>query len=388
MIMFSPSSELRAALEVTDHALAASCAEFLSDLYERSVSDQPPPRGRWIPISTKAAKSVYGDRTWRRVRETLTELGILETNHSYKVGRRPKTYRIAKAYIDKFEAISTDQWLGSARAPKSILSPSIDPTTASPQVAWIMESYNCVSISGRVEDLLDQLSDESPIERHRAAIMLQRVASGTGRFSRPECGRLFYPITGLRKAFRRALLIDGKPTCEIDVAGSQPLLHATLYSEQCEERARYVELAGSPSFYETVAGWVGFRGDRSGFKKLVFSNLFYGHIRQSAKRNLFAKFREQFPKLAAKIELMKRDNLRDLPLLMQQTEAKIVIDYACDKLRRQNVKVLTVHDSIIVAVTDRPLAERALRESWQEVVQLTPSIRTTFSDPNVPSVAA
>jgi hypothetical protein len=47
-----------------------------------------------------------------------------------------------------------------------------------------------------------------------------------------------------------------------------------------------------------------------------------------------------------------------LPLLMQRTEAKIVIDTACGALHEARIPVLTVHDSIIVPDSKKREAQK------------------------------
>ena len=86
---------------------------------------------------------------------------------------------------------------------------------------------------------------------------------------------------------------------------------------------------------------------RKGFKRLFFSQVFFGKIKTTGRvRELFAR---DFPTVYKAINDVKQKDYRQLAYLLQAHESKIMIDIICRKILNElpGTFIATIHDSIM-----------------------------------------
>ncbi len=113
---------------------------------------------------------------------------------------------------------------------------------------------------------------------------------------------------------------------------------------------------------------------RKGFKRLIFSQVFFGKNKQTGKvRELFAR---DFPTVYKAINDLKRKDYRQLAYLLQAHESKIMIDIICRQILDElpGTFIATIHDSIMTT-PDKVDEVRAIMKREFQRFGLDPTIR-------------
>ena len=113
---------------------------------------------------------------------------------------------------------------------------------------------------------------------------------------------------------------------------------------------------------------------RKGFKRLIFSQVFFGKNNQTGKvRELFAR---DFPTVYKAINDLKRKDYRQLAYLLQAHESKMMIDIICrDILDEQpGTFIATIHDSIMTTQEKADEVKAIMIREFQSF-GLNPTIR-------------
>ncbi len=168
-------------------------------------------------------------------------------------------------------------------------------------------------------------------------------------------GRFHTNFTILKSFIRKnCLLIDGGETFEIDIKNSQPLFLTKLiqYSGtkwvKNEEFELFRSLTINGNYYQYVMDSIGTK-DRVMVKELTYKVLFGRNGSTSKADKIFSSL---FPTIHTFIKLYKKEN-GDYKILaheLQKAESNLIFN----KIIRQimtlypNIKVVTVHDSIII----------------------------------------
>lgn len=370
-------------LEHLKPSLRWKCRHFLSTLYIKSLiqeKNQIDQRAEEIgllpsPISAVISRKIYGRQSWQHMVQILEELRAIGVCRRYVPNSQCRKFRLLRPYNQEIEPLTLASGSFHKRLVKTQEIQSYAATKGTP-VRWVIDSFKASSISNSAKELLDSLDLPTPSARHCAEAALQAVQERQISFSRCDAGRLFYPVTSLKRELRRLILLDEETVCEIDASASQPMLHASLYVGDCVERARYIEFVTGPDFYETAASWGDFFGFRPLCKKLVFRDLFYGSAFRKTPSRIWTRFEAEFPILASLMFAIKKRGNSELPLQMQRIESRIVIDTACRMLQENRIPVLPVHDSLIVPVSKREEAQDIYRKSWKEIVGLEPKFKS------------
>jgi hypothetical protein len=164
-----------------------------------------------------------------------------------------------------------------------------------------------------------------------------------------KTGRVFNNITNFPSILRPYILLDGQPIVEIDVANCQPLLLLTLYDDEPERQA-YQDAVQGGKFYEMLNQKLEKpypKELRDDLKKAVFTGIFFGKVYPNPPKIALA-FEKLFPVLSQKIVAVKRLDHTQLAILLQRTEADLIIGNVVGLIARHSrIPVLTVHDSVI-----------------------------------------
>jgi hypothetical protein len=308
-----------------------------------------------------------------RPRGSYISAGLAE---QLEVEPTSKQYRLRKPFRTGAEAVEED-WPALESRIEKHSSKAAYATMKSRAQRWIISSYQSASFAPAAARVLSNHPFRTDDARHRAANHLANVAAHRLHFSRcPRSGRVYYSVANLPKVLRRQIRLDGKKTLELDLAASQPTLLATLYPDGCDEREAYLADVQSGSFYERFAKAAGKRWDRDRAKTEFFNQIAYGSYYNRSKYELLPAFKQRYPILESIMAANKKGGNDKLPLLMQGKEAAIVIGGACDECAVRTIKVLPVHDSIIVKASEATAAREILSKHWLSQTGITAQIKS------------
>jgi hypothetical protein len=203
-----------------------------------------------------------------------------------------------------------------------------------------------------------------------------------------ETGRLYTSASGLKKQFRRSLLCNGEPVCEIDVSCCQPVLLGNLMAGHVSaaELEQYNVLTQSGQLYEVIASDIAQIRDmvKAAIVKWLCGSWFHSQspLKPGSKLDANEKalrivvglvhdwFMHKFPGVCAYLKAEKtnesyraqfqtkargRKGQSTQPSAiishrLQRLESQIVIDSCCQSLLDQDpaFPILTIHDGLVV----------------------------------------
>jgi hypothetical protein len=168
-------------------------------------------------------------------------------------------------------------------------------------------------------------------------------------------GRVHSNFTILKTFIRKnCLLIDGEETCEIDLPNSQPLFLSKLIKDSesrwvnSEELNLFSVLVRNGNYYKYLIDNLKLK-NKSEAKELTYKVLF-GKNHKNSKWDI--KFEKLFPTIHYFIKLYKKEHndYKVLAWTLQRMESKLIFSEIIKTIMivNTNIKVVTVHDSIIV----------------------------------------
>lgn len=177
-------------------------------------------------------------------------------------------------------------------------------------------------------------------------------------------GRLHTNFTILKSFIRKnCLLIDREETCEIDISNSQPLFLCKLIQDcqtnwvNKEEFDFFRTLVINGTFYQYVMQIIREK-DRNKVKEMTYKVLF-GHNRTNSKSDKL--FSQMFPTIHHFIKLYKKEygNHKIVAHDLQRAESNLIYNKIIKKvmLLHPEIKIITVHDSIIFAKKYRQIVQ-------------------------------
>jgi hypothetical protein len=251
-------------------------------------------------------------------------------------------------------------------------------------------------------------------------------------------GRVYTNITGLKKSLRRYLRANNQSLVGCDVANSQPLLVGLLcrHIKQCvssikfanstqsthfnhyveidqefldrispsspeiqeEERGgggwdslydvvftessqlipedldHYLKLCEEGRFYDELMVLDDKRTDREGFKRQVFTQVFYG--KNCYEGRLTRLFAQEFPTVWETIRTIKKPDYHRLSHHMLRLEAEVVINRAVRRCALEGVWVVTIHDCLVTYPEHAERVSQIMTEAFGSV-GVRPTIKVT-----------
>jgi len=371
-------------LKAKKPSLRNKCFHFLSVLYVKSLIldkefdevDENEVGLKCSPILTTLSREIYGKKGWSDVLKALIEIGAIKIDFGYCRKKYSRHYGLLKPFNQEIKRFDLKGGTLLRKYRERLKKRAARDFSQSP-VEWVIKSFDDCTFSTSEESMLSAQNFRSEHAKNCAISSLESVTGHYHSFGRCAAGRLYYPITSLKKDFRKKLLINGEEVVEIDAVACQPFLHASLYPRSCAERDKYLAAVSSPEFYEKLASWDGgFSGTRDECKKKVFKDLYYGSIYKKPLPKIWRWFCLEYPVLAEQMESVKMKGNSALPSLMQKIESNIVIDYCVPRLRDANIPVLPMHDAIVVPVSQKEIAQNLLKESWVAVVGFAPLFKS------------
>jgi hypothetical protein len=179
-----------------------------------------------------------------------------------------------------------------------------------------------------------------------------------------DYGRFHTNFTILKSYIRKnCLLIDGEETFEKDITNSQPLFLCKLIHDNDifivdkNEFELFKLLVLNGNFYQYLIDNSGVKMERKEIKEVVYKVLF-GRNYSNKHDNLFKKI---FPTIYQFIKSYKKEkgDYRFLSYELQRAESNLIFNKIIKMIMNlcPEVKVITVHDSIICAKKYRDIVE-------------------------------
>jgi hypothetical protein len=168
-------------------------------------------------------------------------------------------------------------------------------------------------------------------------------------------GRVHSNFTILKTFIRKnCLLIDGEETCEIDLPNSQPLFLSKLIKDSesrwvnREELNLFSVLVRNGKYYQYLIDNLKLSG-KGEAKELTYKVLFGKNLKNS---KWDVKFQKLFPTIHHFIKLYKKEykDYKVLAWTLQRMESNLIFSEIIKTIMivDPSIKVITVHDSIIV----------------------------------------
>lgn len=186
-------------------------------------------------------------------------------------------------------------------------------------------------------------------------------------------GRMHTNFTILKSFIRKnCLMLDGEETHELDIKNSQPLfLNKIIRDSETkwvdpEELELFKTLTVSGTYYQYVMGHID-TSDKKKVKEMTYKVLFGKNMHNSRADKVF---KELFPTIHNFIRLYKKDrgDYRVLAYELQKAESNLIFNKIVRHIKDhcEDMKIVTVHDSIIVPKSRREEAEAIFKMKLYE----------------------
>lgn len=257
-------------------------------------------------------------------------------------------------------------------------------------------------------------------------LISRTIYDGQFKFSRDDAGRLYTPLTAIKKELRNFVAIDGRETGYVDITASQPYLFQVLLKPSFWQttgaplsmyrinKSLYNELNNAKiikqviHFLSSLKHKYGKDLQALPFKKIAWENDFYNHLSEQIKRasksfsyfssrdqtkqtmmlllyDVYTKkqpayykiFKQLYPEEVKLMDIIKQAGKSELPKILQAVEAELVLDivgkaisslYASDPF-------YTVHDSVIMEVDKLDLLSGILKDELTKAVGTIPGLK-------------
>jgi hypothetical protein len=96
----------------------------------------------------------------------------------------------------------------------------------------------------------------------------------------------------------------------------------------------------------------------------------------SPAKDVFKSFKELFPEVAEVIELLKSNDYRDFPVLLQKIEAYILLNRICNTIYQKDpaIPLFTIHDSILTTEEYLDTIKSTIQEVYQDLLGDAPKL--------------
>jgi hypothetical protein len=214
---------------------------------------------------------------------------------------------------------------------------------------------------------------------------LKKIELKQFQFSCPaSVNRVFYNITSIPSELRKFFRYNGQVLAYLDFSNFQPFLLIKFLKDKFGEHLPedvliYIHLTSEGLFYSDIQKKIEDNGilirDKSSFKIDFFGRVFFSSERRKYKfRVVFDKY---FPNVSKVITELKRNNYKDLAILLQRLESKIVINSIIKEIAIKYPEsfVLPVHDAIICEESMKDVIKVLMLEKVQEIIGCRPNVK-------------
>ena len=364
-------------------------AILLAELLAATATTTERRAGFWISFHWRQWRKILGSRYKATIREA-TAAGYVEVNGRYSVGRFSKSYRL----VEHFRRPKTQPY-ALRRALPTASRIRIDETDDVGQL--LVDQFKRVRLTGTA----------SGWDGFCAA----QIRDGSFYATRCQYGRFHSTFTGLKRAVRSQLTVDGQQIFEIDVANCQPLILGILATRHTTQRPAtqnppniqprtdtdtphsicrafstdqditdYIELCERGELYEHLQErcrgrltlrdcipadrWHRYATDRPLSRndvKRQFLVMLFADVATTRRMPMFGVVATEWPALADYIIDAKWDCYQNLARDCQRLESRLMIDGAAGSLVADpSIPIVTIHDAILTTAAHMPAVESAV----------------------------
>lgn len=147
---------------------------------------------------------------------------------------------------------------------------------------------------------------------------------------------------------------------------------------------RYFYLTCSGKYWDFLMKMDNFEGSKPEYKAVSFGKVFYCKVPDKYKYKERKTFEYHFPNIAKIIDHYKRENYKNLSIMMQKEEVDIIINRIIKRIYTEHRKmfVITNHDAIYCTEGDVKYVKRVMEEEYKAKYNFIPTIKVS---PELPS---
>jgi len=304
-----------------------------------------------------------------RIKDILVENGIIDCDFTYY----PKQKCYGFKLCDKYK----NQRIKKIKVFKKCILKKLDfsePEISTTAHQGIWKWLNEVEIDEKLAYSIINKSNKHSKKYMLRSFFLEKLIAKDLFLKTDPRGRVYHNVNNIWSRFRKLLAIKGEKLIEVDVCNSQPILFSILinyyllshpiHDVSFLDIKRFVELTETGEFYDFLMD--GFSFSRKSMKKQFFAEVLYSKVAFSSPFN--SKFKSLFPNVQKIIDYYKRDSHVDLALLLQKTEADIMIGQVCSKLHEMgNIPFIPIHDSIMTTTSNVQVVKEVITDAFANV---------------------
>lgn len=229
---------------------------YLVDLwfqqYEWSKNDSNYIKDDYLPFHSQSLKFVLYD--YQKYLEYLIQNEVFEVNSSYQTNVKSKSYKLNSIY---YTDLVEDEILDRRIVEKILQSRNISQTEVNEKYRYITKWFDKLTVDEAeaykyIEQYIQSKSKAKSHSLTRKRLQLKkisyilsvkRISNKNYRFSIDQkSGRLYTPLTNLKKELRQFLKYDGKKIVAIDLSNSQPYLSTILLDKDFYKQTNNIKV--------------------------------------------------------------------------------------------------------------------------------------------------
>lgn len=180
--------------------------------------------------------------------------------------------------------------------------------------------------------------------------------------------RLHTQITNLSKNYRKYLELDGERLVELDITNSQPQIGSLIIGDD-----QFTQDCIDGIIYEK---FIDEKYNREKVKKSIYFILFGGQQKVGyGDVEFLNKFKGLYPQAWINLCEINKDDYKSLVRELQKKESDLMIKNVQVRLFENNIKAITIHDSIMVKPSDLKLTKEILEEEILKMGLKLPKIK-------------
>lgn len=409
----------------------------------------------YIQLSATILHNIIG-ASYKQVVETLEAAGIIEVNHSYIIGEQSMGYRLAKMFAGEMvEYELTTKGINErlqAYQKKKATVQKRRQKELNHLTKWINKNYLSIDVNGATqfiteyEEQFTKLMKETTVSTteqqqdmlYRVSMRVKQmkdcvsqISTGNYEMIRDANGRIYSPLTSLKRELRSFIRLDGEKVGSLDIKASQPYLLTLLLKKAFWQTTKKLPItlrSANPTLYATLVShltpiitFTDFFGrlENSAFEGFTFPKInwagdFYTHLQQQVKQeddgNLTGKYFETRANVKSTMMLLLYDTYFDkqpvyyqmfkklypnetdlmdmikkidpinkgiFPSILQTVEAELVLNCVTKQIAKQEpaMPMFTVHDGIFIPASKLHSLQSTVENTIEEAVLIKPGIK-------------
>ena len=352
---------------------ATSAYRTEKDLLNREKEEK-----EFVPIHSDRFKIIPASRnTVWKYKKILSDLKLLEVNHSYQTKKKAKGYRLVNTGQLVEYMLETDLSPSDLYDSETKPDPRSKQTRRNLNQLTLKQSLLCPTFATIMwSNIMDQ--NKPPeigwgLEKifwksHRQVYPVIKIIHQKGRIGRDFTGRLHSPFTQLKSELRGVFEVDGEELYGVDMQAAQP----TLLSYRCGDVA-LLEDCKKDLLYAKIMRLTGL--DRAQAKKRYAQFSYGDNRRKKTKKNQYAfaikdLFQSDYPIAAQYLWSQKEEQKYEkVAHDMMREESALFIDGAMNVLDENKIFALSVHDGIYFRESDKKKARNLILETLKSGIQ-------------------